>query len=156
MPGDVNDHQPPGNPLDAQLRAARAGSPLALGQLLDAYRPFLLAIAAEHLDSLLKPKANPSDVVQETFVDAQRDFASFQSETEEELRLWLHRILLNNLADLRKRYLRAKKRQVRLERPISGGESKQLLRQLMDRHSLLPEQIISQKEQIARLEQALY
>ena len=34
-----------------------------------------------------------------------------------ELRIWLQTILMNNLADLRKRFLRAQKRQVRRERP---------------------------------------
>jgi RNA polymerase sigma-70 factor, ECF subfamily len=95
------------------LREARVGSADALGQLLAAYRPFLLAIAIDEFNSHLKAKAGPSDVVQETFIDAQRDFAKFTSDTASHFRIWLHAILMNNLADLRKRYLKAASRQVR-------------------------------------------
>jgi RNA polymerase sigma-70 factor (ECF subfamily) len=119
------------------LQAARVGSQEALGQLLAAYRSFLLSAAIEELDSELKAKAGPSDLVQETFIDAHRDFAQFTFGGESEFRTWLHTILMNNLADLRKRFLKAAKRQVRRERPLGANDSKNLMRELAatDRHS---------------------
>ena len=116
--------------VEPLIAAARDGSPEARGQLLNAYRPFLLSVATEQFDSDLKAKAGPSDVVQDTFVEAQRDFDRFKSDSEEEFRIWLHAILMNNLADLRKRFLKAAKRQVRRERPISARDSKGLMRDL--------------------------
>jgi len=113
------------------IRLAREGSRQALGELLEAYRPFLLAIATAEFDSELKAKVGPSDLVQETFIDAQRDFAQFKSDTPTRLRIWLHALLMNNLADLRKRYLRAKKRQVRRERPLTASGSKELVKALL-------------------------
>lgn len=81
--------------VEPLIAAARDGSDKALGQLLNAYRPFLLSVATEEFDSQLKAKAGPSDVVQDTFVEAQRDFASLKSDTAEELRIWLHTLLMN-------------------------------------------------------------
>jgi RNA polymerase sigma-70 factor (ECF subfamily) len=134
---------------------ARHGSRSAIGQLLEAYRPCLLSIAAAEFDSDLKAKAGPSDLVQETFIDAQRDFASFKSDSVTELRIWLHAILMNNLADLRKRYLRAKKRQVCRERPLTASGSKELVKALVapDGHS--PSRIAISKEEHARIEAGL-
>jgi len=112
------------------LREARVGSPDALGQVLAAYRPFLFAIARDEIDSDLKAKAGPSDLVQESFLEAQRDFANFTSDRESHFRGWLYTILMNNLADLRKRYLKTAKRQVRRERPLGVRDSKHLLRDI--------------------------
>jgi len=119
------------------LRKARVGSPEALGEVLAAYRPFLFAIARDEIDSELKAKAGPSDLVQESFLEAQRDFASFTAENESQFRSWLYTILMNNLADLRKRYLKTAKRQVRRERPLGVRDSKNLLRDIgeLDGHS---------------------
>lgn len=137
------------------LGLAREGSRSAIGQLLDAYRPFLLSVAAAEFDSDLKAKAGPSDLVQETFIDAQRNFASFKSASGTELRIWLHAILMNNLADLRKRYLRAKKRQVRRERPLTASGSKELVKALVapDGHS--PSKTAISREERARIEAGL-
>lgn len=137
------------------LQAARKGSEEALGQLLDAYRPFLLSVATSHFDSDLKAKAGPSDVVQETFVDAYKDFASFKSSTDEELRIWLHTLLMNNLADLRKRYLKSASRQVKRERPIATSESKEFARQIIDHDGHTPNTEAVSKEMAARVEAAL-
>src|SRR5437588_10211778 len=59
------------------LPLARAGSTDALGRLLGAYRNYLLRIARQEIAPALQAKESPSDVVQETFLDAQRDFARF-------------------------------------------------------------------------------
>jgi RNA polymerase sigma-70 factor (ECF subfamily) len=149
------NRRPASNKVVPLLRAARRGSATALGQVLNAYRPFLLAIATAELDTDLKAKAGPSDVVQETFLDAQRDFARFKSDNEAELRIWLHAILMNNLADFRKRYLATAKRQVRRERPLTASDSKQLLRELAAAEGHSPSRAAISREEQARLSAAL-
>ena len=134
---------------------ARGGSQSAIGQLLEAYRPFLLSLATAEFDSDLKAKAGPSDLVQETFIDAQRDFANFKSDSMTELRIWLHAILMNNLADLRKRFLRAQKRQVRRERPLSASDSKELVKALMAPDGQSPSRVAISKEEHSRIEAGL-
>ncbi len=112
----------PGGKLPLSIVLARRGSSAALGQLLDHYRDYLLRLANEELSSSLVPKVAHSDLVQETFFQAARDFPKFSGGTEEELRSWLRKILLNNLRDVAKRYCTAQKRSLKLEIPLEVGQ----------------------------------
>jgi RNA polymerase sigma-70 factor (ECF subfamily) len=94
---------------------ARQGSPDALGQILEACRGYLLMIAQDELDPQLQGKGGASDLVQETFLKAQRHFPGFEGTTEGELRAWLRRMLLNNLTDFRRHFGATEKRQVNRE-----------------------------------------
>ena len=105
------------------LPAARAGSREALGKVLEAARQYLLAIARQEFDPDLRAKNSPSDVVQETFVEAQRDFGQFQGDTEAELLAWLRQLLLNNLGQFSRRYRDTDKRQVSKEISLDGAPS---------------------------------
>lgn len=87
----------PNDPL-ASLAAARQGSKEALGTLLESYRNYLLLIAEQELDPALRARGGASDLVQQTFLEAQRDFAlQFKGNSERELLAWLRRLLYNNL-----------------------------------------------------------
>src|SRR5438105_1584310 len=100
------------------LPAARAGSPNDLGQMLEACRVYLLAVARRELAPDLQAKNSASDLVQETFLDAQRDFKRFQGNTEAELLAWLRQMLLNNIGNFTRRYRATQKRQVSGEVPL--------------------------------------
>jgi RNA polymerase sigma-70 factor (ECF subfamily) len=105
-----------------QLAAARAGSRDALGQVLEAFRVYLLLLAQKGLNPALKAKGGASDLVQETFLEAQRDFQQFHGTSEEHLRAWLCKLLRHNLADHTRRY-RTGKRGARREQPLEPGGS---------------------------------
>ncbi len=60
----------------------------------------------------LRAKADASDLVQQTFLEAQLDFSQFQGWTEEELLSWLRRLLLNNLTDFSRKHRDSAKREV--------------------------------------------
>src|SRR5262249_54728266 len=94
------------------LARARAGDRDALGRVLEVCRRYLLLIADRQLDADLRAKGGASDLVQETFLEAQRDFAQFAGNSEEELRAWLRRMLLNNLGNFTRRYRATGKRAV--------------------------------------------
>ena len=113
----------PTNEAAQWLAAARAGSRAALGQALEACRGYLLMIARRELGPQLQAKGGASDVVQETVLDAVRDFAHFQGNTEAELLQWLRRLLLNNLADFTRQYRATDKRQIDREVRLEGGDS---------------------------------
>jgi RNA polymerase sigma-70 factor (ECF subfamily) len=98
--------------VDDLLAAARAGSAEALGRALEACRGYLLRIAQREIDPGLRAKGGASDLVQETFLEAQRDFGRFRGNAEGELLAWLRRLLLNNLANFARAYRDAEKRQV--------------------------------------------
>jgi RNA polymerase sigma-70 factor (ECF subfamily) len=107
------------------LTAARGGSRDALGQLLQTCRGYLLLVAAGATAPELRAKANPSDLVQETFLEAQRDFGHFRGHTVEEFRAWVRRILMRNLANLRRRYRNSAKRDLAREVALTDeGDSR--------------------------------
>lgn len=80
------------------LDEARQGDPDALGRLLENYRGRLRAAADRRLGSGLRTRLDPSDVVQETFLKAGREFNRFVGDDRAFLG-WLLRILENHLAD---------------------------------------------------------
>jgi RNA polymerase sigma-70 factor (ECF subfamily) len=101
------------------LAAARAGSREALGQALEGCRHYLLRIANRRLDPHLKAKGGASDLVQQTFLEAQRDFTGFQGESQDELRAWLRQLLIHNLANFHRSYRATGKRAVGREVPLA-------------------------------------
>jgi RNA polymerase sigma-70 factor (ECF subfamily) len=105
------------------LPAARAGSREALGEALEACKCYLLLIADQELGPDLRGKSAPSDLVQETFHEAQRDFARFEGTTDEEWRAWLRGLLLHRLANFRRRYRGTRKRSVGREVALDAGDS---------------------------------
>ncbi len=117
-----------GEPSDAAghgLSAARAGSKEAIGVALEACRGYLLGIAERELDTDLRAKGGASDLVQDTFLEAQRDFAGFRGETEADLLAWLRRLLLNNLANFARNYRQTAKRRLEREVRLPAGDESQ-------------------------------
>lgn len=108
---------------DHWLSEARAGSRDALGQALETCRRYLLLVAQRQLDPALQAKGGASDLVQETFLEAQRDFAQFTGSSEAELLAWLRRLLLNNVGNFARRYRDAKKRAVGREIALEPDSS---------------------------------
>jgi RNA polymerase sigma-70 factor (ECF subfamily) len=100
------------------LAQAQAGCLEALGQALEVYRLYLLGIARRELDPALQAKGGASDLVQETFLEAQRDFAQFRGASAAELQAWLRRLLLNNLANFKRTFRGTDKRDVGREVPL--------------------------------------
>jgi RNA polymerase sigma-70 factor (ECF subfamily) len=106
------------------LAAARGGSRDALGEVLESCRAYLLHVAQGELAPELRAKGGASDLVQETFLDAQRDFDRFQGDTEEQLLAWLRQVLIHKAANFRRHYRGTDKRDVAREiAPPSGDVS---------------------------------
>ena len=108
---------------DNYLAAARAGDRDALGHALEACRRYLLLVANRQLNSDLQAKGGASDLVQETFLEAQRDFGRFQGTSEDELLAWLRRILLNNAGNFARHYQTTDKRAVAREITLPTNDS---------------------------------
>lgn len=101
--------------FDDWLGAARQGSQEAWDRVLAQTQRYLLAVAQAELGSTLRPKASPSDIVQESLLDVQKGFDGFQGQTREEFLGWAVRILKTNLADLGRRFRQAECRDIRRE-----------------------------------------
>jgi RNA polymerase sigma-70 factor (ECF subfamily) len=127
----------------------------ALGQLLDGCRQYLLLVANQELDATLRKKVGASDLVQDTFLDAQRDFKKFQGTTEADLLVWLRQILLNNLGDARRRYFGTTKRRLSREIDLSQADNSRsiAIRAPVDRRS--PSWFAMRREEAEAIGQSL-
>ena len=137
------------------LSAARAGSREALGQVLEACRAYLLRIANEGLADDLQAKGGASDLVQETFLEAQRDFARFQGKTEAELLAWLRCLLLNNVANFARGYRETGKRQVSREVPLEPPDSSSVGEMGLSANTATPSMEAMAREKAEAVERAL-
>jgi RNA polymerase sigma-70 factor (ECF subfamily) len=132
------------------LKQARLGDEAALGVLLELYRNYLRLVARSLIGTALRVKLEASDLVQETFLKASREFGQFAGTSEPELVAWLRRILVRNLAN-----------QVKYHRRQTRNHQRQeSLEQLLDRSSLsiqmaLASSITSPSEQASQREQAV-
>jgi RNA polymerase sigma-70 factor (ECF subfamily) len=108
------------------LVEARQGNDEALGALLELYRDYLRGRAGARIGLNLQGVVNPSDMVQQTFLEAYQDFRRFEGSTEAQWRAWLRRILAHNLANFVEKHVRARKRdrrrQVSLDRRFVAPE----------------------------------
>jgi RNA polymerase sigma-70 factor, ECF subfamily len=103
------------------LSQARAGSNDALGQLFELYRGYLLMVAHREYDFGLQAKTSPHDLVQDTFCEAHRDFATFHGSSEAEFLAWMRRLLLNNIANFSRSFRQTDKRAIRRELPLQNN-----------------------------------
>jgi RNA polymerase sigma-70 factor (ECF subfamily) len=93
-----------------------------LGQTLDQCRDYLMEVARRALGPGLRAKGGASDLVQETFLEAQRRFGQFDGNSNGQLRAWLRSLLLHKAAKLGRRYHCTRKRQ--LSRELSFGDDR--------------------------------
>jgi RNA polymerase sigma-70 factor, ECF subfamily len=146
-------------PLDpAQLlHQAQQGDRAALGQLVELYRGYLALLARMQISARLQVKADPEDLVQETFLKAHRDFAQFRGATEKEWVAWLRQILAYNLAHLVRRYHGSKRRDIRLERAMEEAleESSSALDRGLATSDTSPSKQVIRREQSVLLADAL-
>ncbi len=145
------------NELLVLLEQARAGDRAAAGQLLEHYSAYLTLLARVQIGRRLQGKADPGDIVQETFLEAHRQIGRFRGTSEAELLAWLRRILAGQIALLLRRYLGTKGRDVKLEREL--GVQLDQSSQAMDGGFIAalstPSQHASRREQAVLLAEAL-
>jgi RNA polymerase sigma-70 factor (ECF subfamily) len=123
---------------------------------LEQYRDYLLLLARAQLDPRWQAKVSPSDLVQQSLLEAHRDADQFHGQTDDELRAWLRRILAHNLANVA-RDLSRQRRDVAAERSLENvlaGSSARVEAWLED-GSLSPPDRAERNEQLARLARAL-
>jgi RNA polymerase sigma-70 factor, ECF subfamily len=92
---------------------------------LDRYRSYLLFLARLQLDSRAQNKLDPSDVVQQTLLEAHVKQQQFQG-NDEALAAWLRHALANNLRDALRAFRRDKRdiaREQSLEAGIEGSSA---------------------------------
>jgi RNA polymerase sigma-70 factor (ECF subfamily) len=86
-----------------------ADQPAATSWEPENYRAYLRLLARLRLDPRLRPKLDPSDIVQTTLLHAHQAWQQFRGRTPEELAAWLRQILAHNLAHAVRDHARARR-----------------------------------------------
>jgi RNA polymerase sigma-70 factor (ECF subfamily) len=120
------------------------------------YRDYLLLLARAQLPARLRAKLDPSDLVQQTLMDAHEDRAQFRGTTSAEVAGWLRGILAHRLANAARHYDRDR-RDVSRERSLHQAveDSSARLEEWLADASLPPAERADRNDQVLRLAAAL-
>src|SRR6266852_4221634 len=119
----MSNSMPTENSAAELIRRCRQGEEIAMDQLFQRYRHYLRLLAEAQLGRHLRTKCDASDLVQQTMLEAYRDFAGFQGAQEGELLAWLRQILSHNLCNEARRFAAQQRdaaREVSLDQ-VHGG-----------------------------------
>jgi RNA polymerase sigma-70 factor (ECF subfamily) len=86
---------------------------------LEPYRSYLRLLAQVRLDPRLRAKLDPSDVVQQTLLEAYQGIGAFRGQTAQEMAGWLRQILARNLTNALRDF-RRDRRDVAREQDLDG------------------------------------
>ena len=115
------------------LVSAKAGDIQAADDLFQRWRPLMRLHAAKSLGRDVSARVDPSDVVQETLIQATQDLPRFEGQSEGQWVRWLQQMLAGNAAKIRRHHL-AQKRAVK--RDVAVTESQFGVRPQPTNHSL--------------------
>lgn len=109
------------------LALARQGDESARNQLFAACRSYVAVIARVQLHRRLQAKVDPSDLVQQSLLEAHRGFDDFRGQTPQDWLAWLKHVVQHNAVDADKHYRGAARRDLRREHnptPVDGSASR--------------------------------
>ncbi len=127
------------------LQRARQ-EPGELDRLFAQCRNYLNVLARAQVEKRLQSKVDASDLVQQTLLEAYRDFRNFRGGTEAEWLAWLRRILTHNAANFIRHWQTTGKRQARREVQLGPADSSAAPRFDPSDHGESPSQQLMRKE----------
>src|SRR5262245_25661332 len=107
--------------VDDLLGRARAGDGDALAELFDRHRDRLRQMVRLRLDKRLHGRLDPSDVLQEAYLDVARRLPEYGPKPDMPFYLWLRFLTGQRLIDLHRRHLGAKMRDAGQEVSLYQG-----------------------------------
>jgi RNA polymerase sigma-70 factor (ECF subfamily) len=100
------------------LERALRGEEGVRGALLETYRNYLELLARIEIGRRLQTKVDAADLVQETFLEAHRNFALFRGKSEGEFINWLRGIMAARIATMVRHFVGTQGRNVQRERDL--------------------------------------
>jgi RNA polymerase sigma-70 factor (ECF subfamily) len=131
-------------------------SPDGSGSSLENFREYLRLLARLHLDPRLKSKLDPSDVVQQTLLEAYQGLDQFRGQGAAQQAAWLRQILARNLANAVRDLGRAKRdvgRELSLQAALDNSSVR--LEAWLAAEQSTPSQQAAHQEELVRLAAAL-
>jgi RNA polymerase sigma-70 factor (ECF subfamily) len=107
--------------LHEQLRRAAAGDDGCWRQLVASYHDRLRRMVAVRLDPRLQGRLDPSDVLQETYLEAARRLDDYLRQPDVPFHLWLRGLAGNRLGKLHRQHLGAQKRDAGRDISVDEG-----------------------------------
>jgi RNA polymerase sigma-70 factor, ECF subfamily len=137
------------NEIEPLVELAAGGDALATEQLFAGCRDRLRQVVAVRMHADLAGRCDPSDVVQDAMVDAQRRWPDYLARRPLPFFLWLRKIALDRLTDYGRRHLYADRRSVYREQALglSDDSVAGLGRQLADSAADPQRQVASEEIQ---------
>jgi RNA polymerase sigma-70 factor (ECF subfamily) len=148
------DVKPDSDTTRRLLERIESGERAAFDELFVRHRPWLRRLVELRLDGQLRGRLDPSDVVQETHLEAFRRLFDFLQRRPMPLRLWLRKTLLERLRMLERRHREAERRSVERERRLPDSSDAPLTQRLAGTDST-PSQQLMRAEQAMCVRQAL-
>jgi RNA polymerase sigma-70 factor (ECF subfamily) len=136
------------------LERIQSGERAAFDELFVRHRPWLRHLVELRLDGQLRGRVDPSDVVQETHLEAFRRLLDYLERRPMPLRLWLRKTLLERLRMLERRHREAERRTVDRERRLPDSSNAPLAQRLAGTDST-PSQQLMRDEQANCVRRAL-
>jgi RNA polymerase sigma-70 factor, ECF subfamily len=141
------------------LDRAAAGDPSAWQDLVRAHRDRLRRMVALRLDPRLRGRIDPSDVVQETLLDAAGLLAGYRRDPPLPFYLWLRQLAGTRLAKAHRHHLGALRRDARREVALPGERLPEVSSAALAEHLAgrepRPSEAAARAELRARLEEVL-
>ena len=136
----------------------RGGDPRALAELFELHRDRLRRMVGWRLDPRLNGRLDPSDVLQEVYLDAARRLPAYLENPNLPAGLWLRLLTGRRLLELHRQHLGARMRsagqEVSLAQDWAWASAPSLAAQLVG-HLTSPSQAAARAETAARLSRAL-
>ena len=114
------------------LDRIRSGDREALNKLFDEHRPYLRRLVELRMAQKLKVRVDPSDVVQETQIEATRRIEDYLQRCPMSFRVWLRQTANEQIMMMCRRHMGAQRRSVEREVSLPNHSSVALARQLMN------------------------
>jgi RNA polymerase sigma-70 factor (ECF subfamily) len=151
----------PTSPSETLRRVERAtrGDQQALGELLEQFRDRMRRMVTLGLDPRLQGRVDPSDVIQEGYIDAAQRLDEYARDPSAPFYIWLRFLVGQRVLDQHRRHLgaqvRAVGREVSLYRgPMPEASTPALAAQLLGKLTS-PSEVAVRAERKIRLQQAL-
>lgn len=143
--------------LSDLLEQLRQGKISARDEILARFQPWLHLLARMQVESRFQGKFDPSDIVQQTLLEACRDLPKFRGQTEAELAAWLRQILAHVLAHEVRRYHGTQQRDLDREISIDQdlAQTSQRLNAVLAADQSSPSQRAEKREQEVLLAEVL-
>src|SRR5262245_5621216 len=106
----MDQAKPNSDDTELLLQEAQAGDGRAFEDLFARHRAYLRQVVALRLDSRIRPRLDPSDVVQEAQLEAYRRFGDFLQRRPMAFRLWLRKTTCERLLMLQRYHRKAARR----------------------------------------------